>query len=199
MSTTISTSYTAEDLLTMPDGELYELIDGRLVERDMGTKSSWIAGQLLGLLIAHLREKQLGWVFPADNGYQCFPNHPNRVRKPDVSFIRAGKLPNEELPSGHCRIAPDLVAEVVSPNDLYADVFRKVLEFLEARVSLVWVIDPDSRAVMVYRADGTVQLLREQDQLSGESVLNGFACRIEELFPVSPGGKNAANNETNNG
>ena len=186
MSTTISTSYTAEDLLTMPDGDLYELVDGQLVERDMGTKSGWIAARLLGLLFAHLMECPQGSLFSSDASYQCFPGHPNRVRKPDVSFIRAGRLPNEEIPSGHCRIAPDVVAEVVSPNDLYREVVRKVFEYLEAGVELVWVIDSDSRSVMVYRADGNVGLLREQDQLSGESVLAGFTCPISELFPPKP-------------
>ena len=183
MSTAISTRYTAEDLLRMPDGDLYELVDGRLVERDMGTESSWIAGRLLVLLSDFVERQQVGWVFPADSSYQCFPNHPNRVRKPDVSFIRSGRLPNEELPRGHCRIAPDLVAEVVSPNDLYADVIRRVLDFLEAGVPLIWVIDPDSRSVMAYRNDGTVSLHYEHETLSGESVLEGFSCPIRELFP----------------
>jgi Uma2 family endonuclease len=186
MSTTIENGYTAEDLLTMRDGDLYELVDGQLVERDMGTKSNWIAGQLFGLVAAHAQRNGLGWVFPTDNSYQCFPNHPNRVRKPVVSFIRLGRLPNEELPIGHCRIAPDLVAEVVSPNDLFSEVHRKVLEFLAAGVPLVWVVDLDSRTLLVYRADGTLSLLREEDQLSGEPVLNEFACLVSQLFPVSP-------------
>src|SRR5687767_15509775 len=129
MSATLSSHYTAEDLLTMPDGDLYELVDGQLVERDMGTVSCWVAGQIIGLLFAYTKQTQAGWVFPADNSYQCFPSRPNKVRKPDVSFIRTGRLPNEELPRGHCRIAPDLVVEVISPNDLYSDVIRKVLEF----------------------------------------------------------------------
>ncbi len=200
MSTTISTSYTAEDLLTMPDGDLYELVDGQLVERDMGIKSSWIAGQLFGLLTLHLRnqDRQLGWVFPSDSSYQCFPNHPNRVRKPDVSFLQAGRLPDDELPDGHLRIAPDLVAEVVSPNDLYGDVIRKVFEYLDARVPLIWVIDPATRTLMVYRADGSVQLLKEDDQLSGESVLAGFACPVAEIFPPRPK-SDAGNGDINNG
>ena len=33
---------TAEDLLTMPDGDQYELVDGKLVETDMGTESSFV-------------------------------------------------------------------------------------------------------------------------------------------------------------
>ncbi len=197
MSTTLS--YTAEDLLTMPDGELYELVDGQLTEREMGTESCWVAGQLFGFLLTYNREHQSGWLFPADNSYLCFPNHPNQVRKPDVSFIRRGRLPNEELPRGHCRIAPDLVAEVVSPNDIYANVIRKVLEFQEAGVPLIWVIDPDSCTVMVYRIDGSVALLHEQDQLSGEMVLENFTCLVSELFPPRPRTTSETQTESNNG
>ena len=133
MSTTISTSYTAEDLLTMPDGDLYELVDGQLVERDMGTESNWIAGKLFRLIADYAESNGLGWGLPTDNSYQCFPGRPNQVRKPDVSFIRLGRLPNEKLPRGHCRIAPDLVAEVISPNDFYADVMRRSLRLLGGR------------------------------------------------------------------
>ena len=81
------TSYTPQDLLEMPDGELYELVDGNLVERDTGARASWIGGQLLRLLANFLDLHKLGWVFPADNSYQCFPDAPDKVRRPDVSFI----------------------------------------------------------------------------------------------------------------
>ena len=186
MSATIDKSYTAEDLLRMPDGDLYELVDGQLVERDRGTESNWIAGKLFRLIADHAESNSLGWVLPTDSSYQCFPGRPNQVRKPDVSFIRSGRLPNEELPRGHCRIAPDLIAEVISPNDFYSDVMRRIFDFMEAGVPLIWVVDPDSRSVIVYRSDRSLSLLHEQDGLSGESVLSGFSCRISELFPPKP-------------
>lgn len=199
MSTTIDKSYTAEDLLTMPDGDRYELVDGQLVERDMGTKSNWIAGKLFRLIGDYAESNGLGWSLPTDNSYQCFPGRPNQVRKPDVSFIRMGRLPDEELPNGHCRIAPDLIAEVISPNDFYSDVMRRIFDFMEAGVPLIWVIDPDSRSVLVYRADGSVSLLHEQDQLSGESVLKDFTCQISELFPPKPNQNESSASAEQNG
>ena len=65
--------YTPEDLLAMPDGKSYELVDGRLVERQMGAESSEIGGNLYFRLRLFCREHDLGIVWPADNGYQCFP------------------------------------------------------------------------------------------------------------------------------
>ena len=79
-----------EDLLAMPDEKSYELIDGELVERNMGVLSSWVGGRLYRRLDEFVEDQKLGWVFPADAGFQCFPGSPRTVRKTDVSFIRSG-------------------------------------------------------------------------------------------------------------
>src|SRR5262245_59881186 len=108
------TRYTPEDLLSLPDGKRFELVNGPLLEKDVGAKASWIAGELHARLRNFNAEHRLGWALPSDTGYQCFSEEANRVRKPDVSFIRAGRLPNDELPDGHILIPPDLAVEVIS-------------------------------------------------------------------------------------
>jgi Uma2 family endonuclease len=93
-------------------------------------------------------------------------------------------LPDEQIPDGFVQIAPDVVAEVVSPNDNYYAVDQKVWEYLEAGVKLVWVINPRKRTVMAYRGPtGDASLFREQDEIGGEDVLPGFRCRVADLFP----------------
>lgn len=179
------TCYTPEDLLRMPDGDFYELVDGKLVERKMGALASWVGGRLYGHLNSFCEAERIGWVWPADNSYQCFPGSPNKVRKPDVSFIRFGRLPKEELPKGHVLIPPDLAVEVISPNDLAYEVDAKVQEYLEAGVRLVWQVNPETRTVWVHRADGSVSKLRANDELSGEDVVPGFRCPVRDLFPPS--------------
>ena len=90
MSTAFATKtdYTPEDLLAMPDSKSYELVDGHLVERTMGAKTSWVGGELHARLGRYGQQYQFGWALPADNGYQCFPHAPNLGCKPDVSFSR---------------------------------------------------------------------------------------------------------------
>jgi Uma2 family endonuclease len=173
--------YSPEDLLRLPDGVNFELVDGQLVERQMGTESSWVAVQLVILLGAHCKARNLGWVFGADASFQCFPDAPDKVRKPDVSFVRLDRLAGGP-PKGHCRVAPDLAVEVISPNELYSEVEEKVAEYLAAGVQLVWVIDPPTRSARVHRADGTVANLGAGDELSGESVVPGFHCPVADLF-----------------
>jgi Uma2 family endonuclease len=101
-----STLYTPEDLLTMPAGDQYELIDGRLVERNMGAWSSYVGFLLACGLKIYCNDHFLGWVWSADASYQCFPARPRLVRKPDVSFIRLGRLPGEQAPGGIYRSPP---------------------------------------------------------------------------------------------
>jgi Uma2 family endonuclease len=174
--------YVAEDLLRMEDGHRYELIDGQLVERHMGAKASLIGCNLLKLVGQHAQIHGLGLVFQADCGYQIFGENANRVRFADGSFICRGRLPNDEPPDGHIRIAPDLVSEVVSPNDGACELEQKIEEYLKAGIRLIWVVYPSTRRVMIYRAEGSVTRLTTADQLPGEDVLPGFSCRVEELF-----------------
>ncbi|HLJ98241.1 MAG TPA: Uma2 family endonuclease [Gemmataceae bacterium] len=178
--------YTPEDLLAMSDGPRYELFKGRLVEKSIGAKASLIAMTVVCLLGEFTRPKRLGLVFGSDCGYQCFATEPKRVVFPDASFIRLGRLPNDEPPDGHVRIAPDLVLEVVSPSNWAADLMQKILDYLQAGVRLVWVVFPQSRTVLVFRPNHTVSLLTPGNELSGEGVIPGFACRVAEVFEAIP-------------
>lgn len=186
MSTAELTTYTADDLLHMPDGDRFELVDGQFVEVEMGALSGWIGGNLYAMLHSYSANGKNGWAFPADTGLQCFPDDPERVRRPDAFFVSRGRLLNEEIPESFVRIAPDVVAEVVSPNDNYYAVDRKVWEYLEAGVKLVWVINPSEQTVLAYRGPrGDASLARKHEELSGEDVLPGFRCPVAALFPTS--------------
>jgi Uma2 family endonuclease len=178
--------YTPEDLLTLPDGHHYELIDDQLVERNMGAEASLVAANLIALLGAHVHPQKLGHVFASDCGYQIFPDQPNRVRYADGSFIARGRFPNERVPRGHVRIPPDLAMEVVSPNDLAEEVEGKVEDYLRAGIRLLWVLYPNTQTVYVFRRDGSVSRLTRASELSGEDVIPGFVCRVEDLFPSTP-------------
>jgi Uma2 family endonuclease len=186
MSTAVATKtqYTPEDLLAMPDGKNYELVGGQLVERKMGIESSWVAGRLLTRLGRFCEEHEVGWALPADNGYQCFPHDPGLVRRPDVSFVRYGRFPGGVLPKGWAKIPPDLAVEVISPNDTAYELDEKLEDYEKVGVPLVWVINPNSRAVRVHRGDGSVSYLHEDDELSGEDVIPGFRCPVREILPV---------------
>lgn len=178
------TEFTPDDLLTMPDGDSYELVDGQLVERKMGAESSWISGRIFGL-IDRWNESgpvdEQGWAFPEGTSLQCFVGR--KVRRADASFFKAGRIKGN-FPRGHLPIAPNLAVEVISPRDIYEEVEQKVQEYLDAGVELIWLISPRDRTVKIYRQGGRdPQRLTVDDELTGEDVLPGFRCQVADLFP----------------
>ena len=181
------TEVTPEELLAMPDGGHYELIDGELRERNMSLLSSRVAVSLARRLDLHCEQNNLGWVVDAECGYKCFPWKPSWIRRADVSFIGIDRLPSDEQRSqGYVTIPPDLAVEIVSPNDRVSELDEKIDEYLRAGVRLIWIINPETRKVQVSRHDGSVIPLRAEDELSGEDVLPGFRCKVDDLFPKPP-------------
>jgi Uma2 family endonuclease len=189
MSTVAEQTYTPDDLLAMPDRKKYELVDGQLVERHMSQLSNWVAGRLHRVVDIFVDEHRLGWTWASAQGYVCFPDSPRKVRFPDVSYVRRDRLPEGPTSEGYIDVPPDLAVEVVSPNDTAYEVVHKVLEYLDAGVALVWVIDPEARTTQVYRRDGSTDLLREGGELLGEDVLPGFRCRLVAIFPEKTVGR----------
>jgi Uma2 family endonuclease len=177
---------TPDELLAMPDGEHYELVDGVPVARTMSLLSSRVEMALGGILNAYSVENDLGWVLGPSCGYRCFPWKPGKVRRPDASFITRDRLPSEEHWSeGYVTIPPDLAVEVTSPTDEVYDLEEKIEEYLRAGVRLIWVIHPEVRVVEIFRADGSSARIRPGGELSGEDVVPGFLCPVDSLFPAA--------------
>ena len=100
MTTTATKLYTPQELLELPDASNCELVDGRLVERHTGSESSAIALAIGSILRDFVKKHRLGPVLTTDCGYQCFPADPSKIRRPDVSFVRKGRDPNDKPPKG---------------------------------------------------------------------------------------------------
>jgi Uma2 family endonuclease len=170
----------AEEEIVLQDG--FEWIDGEAQEKPMGVESSYVTGRLARALGNHVEANNLGFVLPPDTGYQINVGSSRRVRKPDVTFVASGRFPDDRLPRGNSRIAPDLAVEVISPNDTAEDIEQRIADFLSVGVRLFWIVYPATRSVWVLRQDGTAARLSEAQTLSGEDVVAGFACPIATLF-----------------
>jgi len=175
---------TAEQLMRLPlgRGKRYELRRGELL---MMTPSGALHGDIvmaLGTLMRmHASQNKLGKVLAAETGFKIHTN-PDTVRAPDVAFVTRERIPPTGVPRGYWELAPDLVAEVVSPGDNAADVQDKIEEWLNAGVRRVWVVYPDTQTIHVYRSLKEVGVLKSGDRLDGEDVLPGFSCTVEEIF-----------------
>jgi Uma2 family endonuclease len=175
---------TAADLARMPaDGLRYELVKGEL--RTMlpsGGEHGAVGINLAVPLGQHVKANQFGVVLGAETGFMI-ARDPDTVRAPDVAFVRKERIPAAGIPRSFWPGAPDLAAEVVSPNDTVFEVDEKVQEWLGAGTAQVWVINPRRRTVTVYRAPTDVTILSDQDTLDGGALLPGFRCPVRDLFP----------------
>jgi Uma2 family endonuclease len=181
MATTTHPSATEADLLVMPkDGRKYELVDGEIRVTPGGARHGRVSVNLVVGLDSAVRARRLGYVFDSSTGFRL-PG--GNVRSPDVSYVAAGRFPqDEELPKGFPDIPPDLAVEVLSPEDRSRDVLDKVGEYLEAGVRLVLVVDPERRRVNVYRALTEVASCGVDDVVDLGEVVPGFAFRLREIL-----------------
>lgn len=185
MNAPAATPVTAEELLRLsyPNKQV-ELVRGEVVVRE--PPAAWhggISNNVAFRLTEFVKEHEIGAVFGQDTGFQIATD-PDTVRAPDVAFVRAESL-TEVSRRGYPRLAPDLVVEVLSPDDRPGEVLAKIGQWLEAGVRLVWVLDPEGGQVRVHRPDGTLDLLGGAEEVDGEDVLPGFRCPVPDL--LSPG------------
>lgn len=174
---------TPEDLLRMGDaGKGYELVNGELREIKMSARSSRVGGEVYRRL-GNYCDSSPGWAFPPETGFRCFVEEPGQVRKPDAAYIKLDRFSREVYEEdGWIEVTPDLVVEVVSPNDKAEDLQDKLKEWLNAGVRLLWVVYPSTRQILAYRSDKTTALFEISDTLTAPDLLPGFSCPVADLF-----------------
>ncbi len=172
---------TAEELERRPDLRRFELVEGRLAAMSpVGFEHGHVVLQLGYLLKRHLRGGRLG-VVGTEVGFKLASN-PDTVRAPDLAFIRQHRLPLPR-PRGFVNGLPDLAIEVLSPEDRPGEMREKIDEYLTRGVPLVVIVDPDERTVTLHpRGASATTLSALDDVLDLSLVIDGFRCRLEEIF-----------------
>jgi len=111
------------------------------------------------------------------------PGKPARPLVPDISYVRVDRLRgltgnDLEVP----RLSPDVVVEILSPDDRRADVDDKIATYLAAGSVLVMIVDPRTLTVELHDAR------RKTTLHSGDSIahpqLPGFELCVSRLFEV---------------
>jgi len=125
------------------------------------------------------RENKLGYAFDSSSGY-TLPN--GAIRSPDVSWIAKERW--ESISEAERKVFthtyPDFAVEIRSETDRLKDLKAKMDEYRANGCRLGWVIDRQGKAVHIYRADGTIEIVHgEKLGLSGEDVLPGLVVEIE--------------------
>ena len=173
---------TLAEFVGLPDSDHMELIDGVPQEKEMAIRERFVQGNVVTELNTAQRDRRVGLAL-VEGLIRIDPENPERGRRPDVAFITLERLGDRDIEDPWLDVCPDLCVEVVSPNDTSFEVAGKVAEYLAAGAKLVWEVQPEIRAVIVHRADGTARHVRGAEHLTGEDVLPGFDVPASRLFP----------------
>lgn len=174
--------WTDDELMSLPDGNRYELINGELVDMgNSGALHGYVCSILVMALMNYILPRKLGIILDSST---AFTMQNGNKRSPDISFVSKANLQGfEQLPDGFLAGAPDLAIEVLSPNNTIAEIHQKLVEYFENGSRLVWVINLKQHYVLVYRsAQEPDRLLKQSDMLDGEDVIAGFTMPLSELF-----------------
>jgi Uma2 family endonuclease len=162
---------------------LFEVVDGQIVRKTVGTGEVRIANRLNRALGPYLDAAgkaesyvELGYALPGGR----------LKRKPDLSVLSFSRWPKDRPfpPGDFIPAVPELAVEVISPREPLWDVRRRIGEYFAAGVQAVWVILPDAAEAHCYSAPTEVRILTRADDLTGEPVVPGFRLPLADLFPA---------------
>lgn len=188
MATATTKLMTVEEFYEWADrpenrGKRLELDEGEIVEMPP-------PGELHGavcFLVAYLLGK---YIFQRGRGYICtndtgllLKRKPGTVRGPDIMLFDESR-PLKKMSRKHAAHLPRLIVEVMSPSDQINKLNRRISQYLKRGVPLVWLVDPESRTVTVYRPNKNHFVLEETDEITGEDVLPGLRYRVADLFAL---------------
>jgi Uma2 family endonuclease len=181
---------TADDVLDIEVPEHlrgYELENGELVEVNLpSAPHGRLCAKITRYLGNHVEEQGVRGDVYAETGYVLqLERDPGRLRGPDVSFVSAEtvKAAGGEPVKGWFRLVPDLVVEVDSPDQPLSTNQKRIHDYLDAGVRLLWVIHTDAGSATMYHPDGSARLVRRSEALDGDPVLPGFRLPLARLFP----------------
>ncbi len=175
---------TGEELAQLTGVGPCELIDGRIVP--MSPTS--VAHAIIEIRIAAALEnfvstRKIGKVLVGEAGLYTKRN-PDRVRAADALFISNARYQERQKTHGYLDVAPELIVEILSPDDTMMEMMQKLDEYFSIGVELVWVIHPEAQTVFAYRSLTDVREFKENDLLPGDTILPGFTKLVKELFEV---------------
>jgi Uma2 family endonuclease len=164
---TVQTSMTAEEFFRLPENDRpLELIEGEILEINMpGFRHGKVCAAIASVIGRFVDEADVGHIVTNDSGIVTRRN-PDSVRGADVAFYSYERLPKEKEPAGYPTVAPELVFEVLSPDDHWPKMLAKAGEHLEAGVCVVCLVDPKTQVVNVVHADQPTRELTGDDALS---------------------------------
>lgn len=172
---------TGEMLFKLGDIGPVELVKGEIVSMSpTGHPHGYVEVNIGSVLREFVRKQKLGRVLGGEVGIYT-QREPDTVRAADVAFISHQRWPQVKSQS-YLDVAPELVVEILSPDDAWSQLMEKLEEYFNIGVQMIWVADPRRQQIYVYHSVTKVERFVVEDVLSGGEVLPGFSVPVVELF-----------------
>ncbi len=158
-----------------------ELVRGEIVYMaPTGHSHGYIEFNIGGILREFVHQHKLGRVLGGEVGIYTRRN-PDTVRAVEVAYISRERLAQVQSQS-YLDVAPELIVEVLSPDDSWSELMEKLEEYFAIGVQMVWVADPRRPQVYIYHSLTEVERFTLGDVLPGGATLPGFSVPVAELF-----------------
>jgi len=175
------TLVTGDELLAMGDIGPCELLEGRIVPMSpTGGKHAIFELNFGEFLKSFVKRNELSRVMVGEVGVYI-RRSPDTIRAADVAYVSNERYARWQK-TGFLDVAPDLVVEILSPDDRWGEVTSKLRDYFSIGVRLVWVADPDTKTVYSHRSLTDVREFTDKDTLPGDDVLPGFSVPVAILF-----------------
>jgi len=159
-----------------------ELVAGHIVDMPSPrTPHGQVIFNLAFLLKSYLKQHDVGRAWGAESRLVT-AREPDSVRGMDAAFCSYSRWSKETRQQGYAEIAPELVFEVISPDDRWPRVLKKVTEYFDAGVVVVCTVDPELKTVQLHTDGSSAQMLRSEDTFELPAILPGFSCKVMEFF-----------------
>jgi Uma2 family endonuclease len=173
---------TGEEFYWRSDLGRCELVEGKIKEMPPATghfhgRLEFRIAQRIG---EFLKGRDVGQVMVGEVGIYTVRD-PDSVRAAGALFISHDRYDRVQSDS-FLDIPPELVVEIMSSENTWEEMRRKLREYFDVGVDTVWVVEPSNRAVQVYRGIDDVQTLEEEDTLTGDGPLDGLTIDVVALF-----------------
>ncbi|HYK02023.1 MAG TPA: Uma2 family endonuclease [Thermoanaerobaculia bacterium] len=179
MALQTSTKLTYEDFLLLPDdGRRHEILDGEhYVNPSPNTKHQMASMRLVLAFGDFVYEHSLGQIFHAPYDVVLSGND---ILEPDLIFVSAAR--RAIITDANIQGAPDLVVEILSPNNRGYDERVKYQTYERFGVGEYWIVDPEAETVTVYRRAGDKFVRAESGDAITTPLLPGFSLEVAAIF-----------------
>ncbi len=167
----------------------FEILDGEIVPKMPNVFGHSVVIKKVFVALLPYEQQGYGEVFPETTFVLLdIADWVKGSRIPDLLFVSAGRLEayratRQDWQQKPLILVPDLVVEVVSPNDSYTEIGKRIVRYFEDGVRMVWVVDPQLKQVIVHVPDSDQQTkLSGNDVLTGGDVLLNFTLKLSDLF-----------------